>query len=102
MNNEFLETAAVQLCAQDGSRRRSRVFIDAGSHRSFVLRVVAEQLNLKVLGEEDTCMSPFGVEEPVCKKYKRVEVKIASILSNAHIVMECLVADSFAPPTESF
>ncbi|CAL8117960.1 unnamed protein product [Orchesella dallaii] len=74
----LLQTLVVKIHGEKGTLL-TRALLDTGSHKSYILKSLASQVGLRIMGEERVVHTLFGGHETGVEKHCRYKVKVSDI-----------------------
>ncbi|GFS32539.1 DUF1758 domain-containing protein, partial [Nephila pilipes] len=90
-NSTILQTCAV-LASSENKTLNIRILLDSGSERTFILREVAEALNLKPIRKERLLLYSFGKKNPEPSDFDLVQLQLKNPHNPNHrIPIEALI-----------
>ena len=93
--NSLLQTAQALISSMEemsnSTKIEKHVLFDNCSQKSFIMKQLQEQLNLKVLKTEQMFIKTFASSEPTLQNLEVVEVKIANVENSSHKIINVLV-----------
>lgn len=89
----LLPTLQVRLTSEQGKSCLARAIIDTAAQRSYILNSTAEQLNLRVIGEESLYHSLFGGKRTRRNTHKKFQVSLSSVAGDYKCKIEFLGQD---------
>jgi hypothetical protein len=94
----MLKTATVIISGQNGNETRAILFADDGSHRSWVLKSLSSQLNMKTVAVENISTRVFKKKEPSKPEMtKNVEMQVRDTWQGApKVTLMALESDHIA------
>ncbi|CAG7831255.1 unnamed protein product, partial [Allacma fusca] len=85
----LLKTLSVKIQV-GGKQRKARVIIDDGSHRSYILKHLAEEMQLNEVGTEPIIHALFGGSQTEPVSHRRYEVPLISMDNSFSCVVKML------------
>ncbi|GFU21431.1 DUF1758 domain-containing protein [Nephila pilipes] len=90
-NSTILQTCTV-LASSENKTLNIRILLDSGSERTFILREVAEALNLKPIRKERLLLYSFGKKNPEPSNFDLVQLQLKNPHNPKHrIPIEALI-----------